>query len=534
VRDLAYKIKTEPPNHMSFVPYQVDYSVQNAAKTLGFSKKRVTFKFGFANGTAIGQGLTGPQCRGSEHEIVFIWSLASGKRQLLCDNKDVHFSESGQNGWTNDRAWQHIFTLRDSHTNQSYRIHFMSQPQVKEVQNSYPFDLKIGGMSYFQFNQIYRLGTPQMIVGQIQSSPNAYHPSGRESPLSAEERQQLAAAKLASLQDIAERKQREQERVATVAAAAAEAVQSASNTIQAEDTLLISFDDDNGSIPPLPNQSSAHSVTSIGGTGSGLLSGGNPTTSNNYYNASSITLDPLIHDSSQDFNRQQPGSFYGNNPYATSQPLAPGGYSTSTSNYATNPYAGTTPSNASNALTPYQPNYGQPSAQQLPPQPYVDATGRLSMGQPPPASTYASNPYDYTTIQGNPNSISGISGGSGGIAASAYNLSSPSSMSYGSAPSFAQPPKPPPPIPPEMPSSSYNTTLSSTYTQNPYYTTQQTSPYGTASSTTSPPSSLYTPAPPQPYGQPPPVPTSSNYTASNYYPAPTTTGYPPTQSYTNY
>jgi hypothetical protein len=61
----------------TFIPYQIDYSVQNTAKTLGFSKKKVLFKFGFANEKSVQSGLTGPACRGSEHELLFIWSLNS-------------------------------------------------------------------------------------------------------------------------------------------------------------------------------------------------------------------------------------------------------------------------------------------------------------------------------------------------------------------------------------------------------------------------------------------------------------------------
>ena len=84
----------------AYVPYQVDYKVENKAKSLGFSKKKVVFKFGIANNQAIQEGMVGSGCRGSEHEVIFIWSLKSGKRQIIADNKEVHFSESGQNGWT--------------------------------------------------------------------------------------------------------------------------------------------------------------------------------------------------------------------------------------------------------------------------------------------------------------------------------------------------------------------------------------------------------------------------------------------------
>lgn len=86
---------------MSFVPYQVDYTVTGAGKKLGASKKKITFKFGVANRQALAQGLLGANCRGTEHEVEYIWSLGSGKRQIYADGKQVHYSESGQNGWTN-------------------------------------------------------------------------------------------------------------------------------------------------------------------------------------------------------------------------------------------------------------------------------------------------------------------------------------------------------------------------------------------------------------------------------------------------
>jgi hypothetical protein len=424
----------------SFIPYQVDYSVQNAAKTLGFSKKRVTFKFGFANKAAIQAGEAGPQCRGSEHEIIFIWSLASGKRQILCDNKDVHFSASGQNGWTNDREWQHVFTLRDS-SNQSYRVHFLSQSAVKDMPNVHPFDIKIGGLSYFQFNPIYQLGTPRMVIGQ---APSHHHSSGRDSPMTAEERQQLAAAKLASLQDIAEQKEREAARRPAVPAPPA----------PPPDAPLISFDDD----APTPAAPVPATVVPPSST---------------MFSASSISLDPMLNDSSLEFNRQQPGSFYGSNPYAMSNSV--GGTTASGYSMPTNPYApsstsyGASPTSASTALTPYQP----PGATAAPQQPYVDATGRLNMS----GGSYGTNPYEYASA-----SNSNIP-----------PLASPSAMSYGSAPSFAQPPKPPPANP-------YGSTQPS-YGEAPYANpygapaaeapSPYANPYGTTATTQ-----------PAPYGNP--------------------------------
>ena len=193
---------------MTFVPYKVDHQVQNAAKTLGFSKKKVNFKFGFASLPAIEEGKAGAGCRGSEHEVVFIWSLKSGKRQLMVDGKDVHFSESGQNGWMNDRSWQHSFVLNDNATGERYNIHFISQPPRPEIHDAHPFDLRVNGVSYFKFNEIWKLGSAQMMVRGGERSAGSSGRRYRQAPppdqgLSAEEERQIAHAKLESLRDLA-------------------------------------------------------------------------------------------------------------------------------------------------------------------------------------------------------------------------------------------------------------------------------------------------------------------------------------------
>lgn len=98
---------------MSYVPYQVDHTVKNVSKTIGVSKKKIMFKFGIASPKALSEGMTGAQCRGSEHQVDFVWSLKSGKRQIIVDGKEVHFSESGMNGWTavSHRAGLILFNL---------------------------------------------------------------------------------------------------------------------------------------------------------------------------------------------------------------------------------------------------------------------------------------------------------------------------------------------------------------------------------------------------------------------------------------
>jgi len=172
------------------VPYYIDHTVKNTAKVLGASKKRVTFKFGVASAKALEEGMVGAHCRGSEHEIVFIWSLTSGKRHVMADGKAVHSSESRKNGWTTDTEWQHVFNLNVSSFG-VFRAHIITQPAPQGT-NMRPFDLRLNGVSFFKFNQIFQLGTPAMMARKN-------GPGGTDIPENAEERRLLAMARLESM-----------------------------------------------------------------------------------------------------------------------------------------------------------------------------------------------------------------------------------------------------------------------------------------------------------------------------------------------
>jgi hypothetical protein len=369
---------------MTFIPYQIDYNVKNTAKTLGFSKKKVIFKFGIANPDSIQQGMTGAHCRGSEHELVFLWSLKTGKRQLLLDNKDVHFSESGQNGWTTDRAWQHVFQVRDATTGGTFRCHFISQPVNKEVPGSRPFDLRVSGVSYFSFNQIFQLGTAAMTAREQARSPSGedpqYHHTGRDSPVSREEQRSIALAKAESLRDMAEQRNN-RDRASTQ-----------TSSMSRNEGSLISFDD------PTPPQA---------------ITAGQGQASYQQF-ASSLTLDTAIDDKRQGQYGQGAPSSAGSGGSGWNQPMPAA--------YGQPPPQGN-PNPNSMALTTYQAPGGQPA-------PYVDSAGRMAMGQQP---GYGYNPgmQQQQQMQQQQPLMS--------PSAMSYN----SQASYGSAPSFAQPPRAP-------------------------------------------------------------------------------------------
>lgn len=371
-----------------FIPYQIDHNVKNTAKTLGFSKKRVSFKFGLADRQSVDKGETGVGCRGSEHEVTFLWSLKTGKRQLFLDGKDVHFSESRQNGWTTDRAWQHSFTLHDRKDG-AFKVHFISQPVNRDMPDVKPFDLRLNGVSYFAFNQIYQLGTPSMTVRESHS--RGHHESGRDSPMGAEERRALAQAKVESMRDFQAQHARPRMDSANSGAASA---------MRREEESLLSFDD----APPVQQVAATHSASANSMTSS---------QGNGMY-ASNITLDTAIQDRSNSYGNMQ-GSFGSG-----------GGYNSNPPGAAAYQYQAPPPVNVAAASTTTLAPYQMPGG--VAPTPYVDSTGRLAMGtQPQPQG------YNYATPTH-----------SAGNASFQNQFQSPSNQSYasyGSAPSFAQPPR---------------------------------------------------------------------------------------------
>eukprot|EP00934_Nitzschia_sp_Nitz4_P009240 Nitzschia sp. Nitz4//scaffold1_size375055//111666//112817//NITZ4_000244-RA/size375055-processed-gene-0.425-mRNA-1//-1//CDS//3329540949//9230//frame0 len=369
---------------MSFAPYQVDYTVKNTSKTFGFSKKRISFKFGIANPDALAQGLSGAHCRGSEHEVILIWSLNTGKRQILADGKDVHFSESGQNGWTTDMVFQHQFQLRVPNFSTPVRCHLITQPANRDMPNVHPFDLRLNGISYFSFSKIYQLGTPEMTTRSLKgkgSSRNRPYQMGyandEDDPhLTHEERQAIAAAKLASIRDMR-------------GDASAQGTASASLPPRDEGN-LIDLMDAPAPAPALPN---AQPMSQF---------------------VSSMTMDTSL------VPAQAP----------TAPPAAAG--QSIYSNYSLQSAPSQATPQSSYYSQPPQQSYGQPPAYGQPPQQQQQQQGWANYQQPPTPQGY------YGGAQSQP----------GFASPPPNNMMSPTAQSiasYGSAPSFAQPPQQQPP-----------------------------------------------------------------------------------------
>ena len=130
------------------VAYQVDYTCVNAGKTIGATKRRIRWRFGFANQESITKGLLGPHCRGEEHEVIFNWSLKSGKQVVLADGNEI-FVECRPYETTFEYSWR----MRGHH---QLKIRGSVKPSFGQGQRQ--FDMWIDGKSFFQFHQIFELG----------------------------------------------------------------------------------------------------------------------------------------------------------------------------------------------------------------------------------------------------------------------------------------------------------------------------------------------------------------------------------------
>jgi hypothetical protein len=135
-------------------------------------------RFGFPNQEALQQGLTGTDCRGEEHEVVIVWSVTSGKRQVMMDGKEVHYS-TNRTG-----ILDHTWSTRGNHV---MKVLCHAAPPMSANPNFRQYDLFIDGQTFFTMPKVYELGLRGVIPahervpggGMMGSSPrSSYAPDG--------------------------------------------------------------------------------------------------------------------------------------------------------------------------------------------------------------------------------------------------------------------------------------------------------------------------------------------------------------------
>ena len=116
--------------------YQVDFATANTGKKMSFTKRRIRFRFGFPNLTALEYGKTGTDCRGEEHEVSFVWSLTSGRKSVVFDNQEVLCADGRQArfefSWSKDN--KHVYKFIAHATgggDRQYDFHVDGQSYVR-------------------------------------------------------------------------------------------------------------------------------------------------------------------------------------------------------------------------------------------------------------------------------------------------------------------------------------------------------------------------------------------------------------------
>jgi hypothetical protein len=132
--------------------YQVDWKNEASGKRMSATKRRVRFRFGFSNRQAISEGCTGSECRGEEHEVLLVWSLTSGKRLVLADGQQVHFSF----GKRTDGRFETSWTMSGGHL---FKLVAHAAPPLFATPDGFrQFDFGVDGCSFFDMPKIFELG----------------------------------------------------------------------------------------------------------------------------------------------------------------------------------------------------------------------------------------------------------------------------------------------------------------------------------------------------------------------------------------
>jgi len=169
--------------------YQVESSVASSGKRVAVTKRRVRWRWGVANENALATGATGVECRGSEHEVTLIWSITSGKRLVLLDGEEVHFSIGRRTEGKFQYSWG-ASALGALGTNLLTIIAYANTP-LRSVPGFKQFDLIINGQSCLEMCHICELGVHENLTKnyELAVAGNSGYDTSTHPPTREEERQ---------------------------------------------------------------------------------------------------------------------------------------------------------------------------------------------------------------------------------------------------------------------------------------------------------------------------------------------------------
>lgn len=130
-------------------------------------------RFGFANPEALANGETGTACRGEEHDVTIVWSITSGKRLVLSDGQEVHFSSNRGN------VFEFSWTMKGNHV---LKIVAHASPPIQVNPGFRQYDFFVDGQSFFSFPKVFRLGLSPSDPRYVSSPQSAVSMAHRSQP----------------------------------------------------------------------------------------------------------------------------------------------------------------------------------------------------------------------------------------------------------------------------------------------------------------------------------------------------------------
>lgn len=129
-------------------------------------------RFGFSNKEALDSGETGTACRGEEHDVTLIWSVASGKRLIFSDGQELHYS-TNRSG-----VFEYSWTMRGNHV---IKVIAHATPTMSGNPTFKQYDLFVDGLTFFHFPKVFELG----LKGSIHAPyPGVINKNDRPAPSS--------------------------------------------------------------------------------------------------------------------------------------------------------------------------------------------------------------------------------------------------------------------------------------------------------------------------------------------------------------
>jgi len=153
-----------------FVPYQIDFTAIAAGKRVSSTKRKIRWRFGYANQQALSDGQSGTDCRGEEHDVTIVWSITSGKRQISMDGREVHYSTN--RAGVLEFNWQ-------TKGNHVVKVTCHAAPPMSAQPGFRQYDLSIDGQSFFTMPKVFQLGIQGAVSGTMPGAyKNSYSGSG--------------------------------------------------------------------------------------------------------------------------------------------------------------------------------------------------------------------------------------------------------------------------------------------------------------------------------------------------------------------